>query len=120
MQLKEYVELARRTRSKLSTNWSDNIHMLLGMSTEIGELQDVYKKHLAYGKDIDLVNVQEELGDLMWYIAGFCDVNGFDLDKILEINILKLAKRYPYSFTSDKAINRDTAEERKILDELGY
>jgi NTP pyrophosphatase (non-canonical NTP hydrolase) len=118
--LSKYVENTRRTRGKLSTNWSDNMHMLMGMITEVGELVDVYKKHLAYGKGIDLINVQEELGDLMFYIGGFCDINGFDLDKILDVNTLKLNARYPDKFDKDKANNRDLDKERKILDELGY
>lgn len=120
MQIREFVENTKRTRGKLNTQWSDNMHMLMGMITEVGELVDVYKKHLAYGKDIDLVNVQEELGDLMFYIGGFCDVNGFDLEKILEVNILKLSARYPDKFDKDKAISRNLDKERKILDELGY
>ena len=120
MKIDEYVRLANNTRAELGTRDSNNIHMSLGLVTEAGELADVFKKNLAYGKPIDWVNVQEEIGDSLWYIAGFCQINGFDLEKIMENNIAKLQARYPNKFTSEDAINRNLEKERKILDKLGY
>jgi len=73
MNVKEYRAKAMRTCASLPAIEYDNKHMFLGMLTEIGELGDVYKKNLAYKKEIDLVNVKEEVGDLMWYIANFCN-----------------------------------------------
>ena len=120
MDIKEYLQNTERTRSKLSNKQLDNIHMAFGLVTEVGELVDTLKKELAYGKEIDWVNFQEEIGDILWYIAGFCNINGFDLEKIMDINIDKLKSRYPEKFDSNHAINRDLNRERKILEELGY
>lgn len=121
MDLIEYQTEASRTLSKLDKLYpDDNAHMLFGMMTELGELTDAFKKNMAYGKPLDLVNVQEEVGDLMWYIANFCNLHGFDLSKILDVNIEKLRARYPDKFTSERAIDRDLDWERKILDQLGY
>jgi NTP pyrophosphatase (non-canonical NTP hydrolase) len=49
-------------------------HALLGMVSEAGELADLYKRQLAYGKDFDKVNLLEECGDWLWYYAlyGWC------------------------------------------------
>lgn len=117
MDFKTYMEEAARTSAELETPLLDNIHYTLGMFTEIAELADVFKKNLAYGKAIDWVNVSEEAGDLFWYLANFLRVNGFDPERIMEQNIAKLRARYPDKFTSERAINRDLENERKVLEE---
>ena len=118
MKADTYCELASRTDAPIGNTYSNlhAVHMIMGMVTEVGELQDVYKKHLAYGKPIDEVNEKEEIGDLMWYIGCHCKHKGWSLEEIMESNIKKLQGRYPDKFTSDKAINRDLEFERKILE----
>jgi len=116
MQLNKFCELTERTCAKLNNENLDNFHMLMGMATEIGELIDVFKKNLAYNKPIDWVNVQEEIGDLMFYVGSFCRMHGFDLEKILDTNIQKLIARYPEKFTKENAINRNLDKEREILE----
>lgn len=44
--------------------------MLAGIATEMGEVIDIYKKSLAYGKELDLVHIGEELTDVLWYAAN--------------------------------------------------
>ncbi len=39
----------------------------------------------------------------MWYIAEICNFYGWDLNEILEENIEKLRKRYPYGFSFEHA-----------------
>ena len=118
MNLKEYVELSGRTNSNLQFPLMNDLHMILGMVTEVCELADVFKKYMAYKKEMDYVNIQEEIGDLMWYIANFCRMNHFDLEKILERNIAKLEARYPEKFfDAEKAKIRDLDAERKILEQ---
>lgn len=115
MEIKEYQEKSKRTVADLESKVMNNIHMALGMQTESAEISDVLKKNIAYGKPIDLVNLREELGDLMWYIANMCNINGWDLRDILQTNIDKLSARYPEKFSSDKALNRDLDKEAEIL-----
>lgn len=102
--------------AKLPIRDWDEIHMVLGMVTEAGELADVYKKYIAYIKPIDYVNVKEELGDLLWYIANMCNILDLSLEDIFEINIAKLKARYGESFSEEKANTRDLLHERKILE----
>jgi NTP pyrophosphatase (non-canonical NTP hydrolase) len=111
-----YIEQASRTDAPLDTKQLHDIHMIMGMLTEVGELVDVFKKNLAYNKEIDWINVKEELADLQWYVANFCRTNNIDMEEILETNILKLKSRYPNKFSSKNAINRNLKEERKILE----
>lgn len=92
------------------------LHAALGLSTEAGELLDVLKKNIFYGKTIDYVNVKEELGDLLWYVAIALDALDLDPSEVMITNINKLRTRYPEKFTSSKAIERDLESERKVLE----
>lgn len=92
------------------------IHGVLGLASEVGELHDAVKKSIFYNKDLDIVNIKEELGDLLWYMALIMDVVGASMEECQELVIAKLRTRYPEKFTEDKAINRDLTAERKILE----
>lgn len=70
------------------------LHMLIGLSGEVGELQDAFKKHVMYDKPLDLVNVIEELGDIEFYLEGLRQSLGVTRAEILIANINKLEKRY--------------------------
>ena len=70
------------------------LHMLIGLSGEVGELQDAFKKHIMYDKPLDIVNVIEELGDIEFYLAGLRQSLGVTKVEILTANINKLEKRY--------------------------
>lgn len=93
------------------------LHAVIGLCTEVGELQDAVKKHLFYGKDLDLTNLREEGGDLFWYLALLAAYLGeSNFTSMLKLNIEKLKTRYPEKFTENKAVNRDVAAEREVLE----
>lgn len=115
--IEEYAAWTEKTCAKLNNQLTDIVHMLFGLSTEVGELTDVFKKFIAYGKEIDAVNVVEELGDIMYYVASFCRIYGVPLSEVLSRNIAKLETRYPEKFTEHAANNRDLDKERTILEQ---
>lgn len=174
MTFEQYQIEAMRTFKDLGSREKNRLHMECGMLTEAGELVDQIKKHFAYGKELDVVNLQEEWGDFMWYYANYltiskinfmpeyerkqeesriydkvkklikekeftemeamahlivnnaaysCDYVPYlghligDPEKMLQMNIDKLRKRYPEKFDSDLAINRNTDAERVILEQ---
>jgi NTP pyrophosphatase (non-canonical NTP hydrolase) len=93
------------------------MHGLIGLTTEIGELVDVFKKYVFYGKKIDLINVKEELGDLMWYMNLLIELEGWTWEEIAELNIKKLELRYQdKQFSEMRAANRDLKAERNLLE----
>lgn len=92
------------------------LHASMGVCTEAGELQDSLKRQLFYMKELDLTNVAEEVGDILWYCAIALDAVGSSFEEAFERNIAKLRARYPDKFTEDKAINRDLAAERRALE----
>ena len=116
MEIKEYQEASKRTNADLGSVLMNELHMILGMQTEVAEIADVYKKHIAYGRDLDLVNVKEEIGDLMFYVVNLCNTHNWDLRDIMKTNIDKLKARYPEKFTNENAINRNLDVERQILE----
>lgn len=116
MEIKQYSKEIKRSLAECGGLWEDNLHMLFGMFTEIGELADVFKKQHAYKKQIDWINVREEIGDILWYVINFCNINSFDIEEILDKNVEKLKARYPEKFTEHFANNRDLKNERKILE----
>lgn len=116
MTLTAYQVGALRTAPENQTAAEDLCHACAGIFTEGGELMDQFKKHQFYGKDVDLVNVREEIGDVLWYLAIACRAAGTTLDQVAEINLAKLRKRYPAKFSAEAAINRDVVAERAVLE----
>ncbi len=48
------------------------LHAGTGLTTEVGELKEGLRKVTLEGEPLDLVNIVEEAGDLLWYLAlGF-------------------------------------------------
>ena len=78
-----------------------------GLCGETGKVADLYKKHLFQGHELDRKAVAEELGDVLWYAAELATGLGMTLDKVAEINIAKLRKRYPNGFESRRSVERD-------------
>jgi NTP pyrophosphatase (non-canonical NTP hydrolase) len=95
------------------------LHASMGMSTESSEFVDTVKKTIFYGKSLDKVNLIEEMGDILYYIAMACNVLGTDFETVMERNIAKLKARYPEKFTEELAENRDLEKERAILEGKG-
>lgn len=120
-----YQELASVTesrdfeaiRSRISTVAMIRLlHAMLGLSSEVGEFSGALKKHLFYGAPLDTVNLSEETGDLLWYIALAANVNGVSLASIMQKNIDKLRARYGDKFSEYLAEHRNLLIEREILE----
>lgn len=129
MQSKNYIQDAIRTESNnfnaMNERLNDDglkrlLHAGIGISTEAGEFLDALKKHIFYGKDLDKVNLAEEMGDLFWYMAIVADELGFEFEEVMTRNIQKLKARYGEKFTEEAAEKRDLERERKILDKQSF
>lgn len=92
---------------QLSPAQAHLLHMVAGVSGEAGELLDAVKKHCIYQKTLDVVNVKEEVGDMMFYITGLLNDLGITLDECIQENRQKLEKRYStLSYSNEQAITR--------------
>lgn len=92
------------------------IHACLGLMSETGEIADALKKHIIYGRELDLINLMEESGDVSWYQALLLTAVKHTMEESMEKNIAKLKLRFGDKFTTDAATKRDLAAERKILE----
>ena len=78
----------------------------LGLAGESGELLDLMKKWIFHAKPLDEEHAKKELGDVLWYVAEIAHSMGWDLDKIMEMNIDKLQARYPEGFSTEMSNHR--------------
>lgn len=118
MTFPEYLKATPRTLNDLGTQEDNEMHMVLGVLSEAGEVAGAYKKNFAYGVELDRINVSEELGgDVMWYISNWYNIANFSIYRSMYSNIAKLKIRYPDGFSEEKALNRDKEAERQCLEE---
>lgn len=105
-----YKAFVAFTAKEMPTSMEDLVHMAMGISGEAGEHLDAVKKTFAYGKELDTENIIEELGDILFYIQGELNVLDIpavqDLSDLMELNTLKLTKRYPQGYSDVDAIER--------------
>ena len=105
--LREYQAAAARTINGDLCKREQLINMSLGLAGETGEVVDAMKKSLFHGHDLDAWELCEELGDLLWYIAGISGTLGVGLDLLGQRNVDKLKHRYPDGFSVERSRNRD-------------
>lgn len=124
----DYVKACKRTEqydfTMIQEKFKDNnlirlLHASMGLETEAGEFTDALKRHVFYNEKLDVVNLKEELGDILWYLAIASDILGTSLEEIMHMNIEKLKKRYEKGFSSNDAIYRNLDIERKTLESEG-
>ena len=81
-------------KRELTPEQASLLHMSVGVSTEANELLDAIKKHTIYQKPLDVENVKEELGDLLFYMSNLMQSVGLSFKDVLQHNIDKLSVRY--------------------------
>lgn len=101
--VKTLVKPGKDILETLTPEKVDLMHMAFGVCGEAGELLDAVKKHIAYNKELDRVNVIEELGDIEFYLEGIRQNLGITREETLEKNIEKLGERYKGFKYTDKA-----------------
>jgi NTP pyrophosphatase (non-canonical NTP hydrolase) len=100
---------------QLTPHQAHMLHMAVGVSGEAGELLDAVKKHCVYQKQIDLDNIKEEAGDILFYLTGLLNELDMSLEDCINANADKLSRRYASGrYSNEQAIARaDKAEEVK-------
>lgn len=92
--------------------------MAVGVSGEAGELLDAIKKHTIYQKQLDIENVKEEIGDIVFYATGLLNELGLSLQECIQENQEKLSVRYPSGkYTNAHAIARADKVESVAIEE---
>ena len=89
---------------------------LLAAVSTTGDFNDLLKKHIFYGRELNMEKLKETLSRMCLAISGLCVISGTTIEKARETNINKLRARYGDKFTAAAALNRDLETERKILE----
>lgn len=100
-----YQNKASRTINNKLSNHEIEFHALHGLSSEVGEIHDIYQKTYQ-GHEYNEDHVKEEIGDLLWFIAELCTARGWNMCDIAADNIGKLEQRYPEGFDEGRSVNR--------------
>lgn len=104
--LDDYQRDAARTINRKLSGHQTLDHATWGMAAEVGELLSLHQKTLQ-GHPFDVDAAKKELGDIMWMVAEYATVQGWNLAEICQQNIEKLKKRYPEGFSEERSVNRD-------------
>jgi NTP pyrophosphatase (non-canonical NTP hydrolase) len=94
----------------------DLIHGILGKATEGGELLQALLETIGNGQPLNYLNVEEEIGDSLWYDALLLRTLGRTFEEVQRSNIAKLRKRYPGKFSEEAANNRNLDAELSALE----
>ena len=81
----------------------------VGLSGEVGEFNDIVKKLIFQGKEIDddtKKHLKSELGDVCWYMAQALIALDSSWEEVFDINVGKLSERYPGGFDALKSASR--------------
>lgn len=97
MDLREFQDIAIATDQFPMDDPNTRVIPLLGMAGEVGSLLEEYKKWLRDGEAHQLAaeHLEDELGDILWYLANTASKFELDLNVIAEKNIKKTRDRWP-------------------------
>ena len=101
-----YQEQAQRT-ARTEMPYRDRLAVAaLGLVGEAAEVSEKVKKFLGHGHDLDTLDMLEELGDVLWYIAEMTTILGAELGVVAGMNVAKLRARYPDGFSEEASRER--------------
>lgn len=113
MKFNEYMREAARTLKPQPIDRS-YANLAMGLAGESGEVVDLLKKMLFHGKNVAPADLEEELGDVLWYIATLCHISGLSLEAVAYKNVQKLKARYPDGFSEERSNNRPSVVQRDL------
>ena len=101
----EYTEFLMRTKWYAHADQNDTgelAYHALGLAGEGGEFVDLVKKIVrdhGYNTDLDQLSgelwakLQDELGDVLWYMTQLANLLGMNLNELMAMNMAKLEAR---------------------------
>lgn len=102
----KYVHEAMRTKNNELNHKLQLLDGACGLAGESGEVVDAIKKYNFQGHDLDKVEIENELGDVLWYVALICDTLSINLEEVAKNNLEKLRTRYPEGFSAEDSLKR--------------
>lgn len=109
MELGEYQQAALKTLQPFKRGDDAVVVPLLGLAGEAGSVATAYKKYLRDGAAHRTAKLQmrEELGDVLWYVAVIAQEFGLNLDDIAIASLGKNADRWRPSSSEEIVLDAD-------------
>lgn len=109
MDFKEYQEKSRETA--MYPDLGDNfVYPTLGLSGEAGEVAEKIKKVIrdkgGIIDDITRLEIQKELGDVLWYLSQIASELKLSLEDVAQFNVEKLQSRKQRNMIHGEGDNR--------------
>jgi NTP pyrophosphatase (non-canonical NTP hydrolase) len=101
-------------QSKGTAQYSDFlppwVYLALGLAGESGEVVDKIKKvvrnHDGVFSAEAKLEIQKELGDVLWYVSQLCEELGLSMDEVATMNRAKLEDRKTRGVIKSRGDNR--------------
>lgn len=90
-----HTQIVKDLFRPLANRQDELLHAVIGVGGESGELLDCVKKHVYYDKPLDVKNILEEAGDVLFYLKAMLMLLGLDITEVEAYNFKKLSARYP-------------------------
>lgn len=109
MTFDEYQQQSKGTAqySDFAPAW---VYLALGLAGESGEVADKLKKIIRNDNgvfsDEAKLELQKELGDVLWYVSQLCEELGFSMDEVARLNRAKLEDRKARDVIKSRGDNR--------------
>ena len=111
MELKYYQQRAYKALGEHDDAKDRANNWCLGLSGEVGEVEELIKHHYYGGEKLNKVKLAKELGDVLWYINALASHFGLSMNMIATMNIAKLDHRHSDGvFSSEGSLNRHMKE----------
>ena len=103
MDLEKYAkEIDQYRYSHLKPLAKEVSYNLIGLAEEVGEVQAIFKRAIFRNEELDLDHLQEEIGDVFYYLIAISNLMKLNPNQILEKNLEKLESRYNHLKEGEK------------------
>ncbi len=107
MNIYEYQDGVSKTAPEGEDKERSILRATTGLAGELGEIIEPIKKHIFHGHTLDTKKIEDEIGDLLWYVALLCTNLGIEMQDAIDGNAAKLRRRYPEGFSEERSKNRE-------------
>lgn len=77
------------------------VNAVLGLNGEAGEVADLVKKSQYVGRTLNVNQLLDELGDVLWYLTYAAGYHGFTIEELASLNMEKLSARHPQLYPKE-------------------
>lgn len=109
------AEITEEMIARLDKELVDVLHGCLGISGEVSEIHEAFLNVNFCYKSLDTVNLEEEVGDICWYIANISNALNYNANWLRHTTLVEQTKEYALASFFVKSIKMSVIS-GKIVD----